>query len=152
MGCAHYLSTQIDRQMKSILIFLFISFCSGTSWCQSDSTKLGIPKMIHINTTGILQSYESINSGFLDNTFIVLSLVSPDMFDKWNYDSLKSNYSKKSVLIIVARQDSATKTKFVMSFYKNWVASGSKQKAYNQAIEEMGPNAEIKHALILNEK
>jgi len=131
--------------MKGIFTFLFISVCSGTSWCQSDSTEIGAPKLIHISTSG------TIDSVFLDDTFTVLSLVSPEMFDKWNSADLKSKYGKKSVLIIVARQDSDTKTKFVTCFYQNWLSSGSKQRAYERAIEEIGPNAEIKHVLILNE-
>ncbi len=131
--------------MKRTFTFLFISVCSGTSWCQSDSTEYGAPKIFHISTIG------TIDSIFLDGTFTVLSLVSPDMFDKWNSNDLKRKYGKKSVLIIVARQDSDTKTKFVTCFYQNLLSLGSKQKAYERAIKEVGPNAEIKHILILNE-
>ena len=132
--------------MKGIFTILIISLCSGTSWCQSDSTEIGAPKIFHISTVG------TIDSVFLDDTFTVLSLVSPEMFDKWNSADLERKYDKKSVLIVVASQDSDTKTKFVTSFYRNLASTGSKRKAYKQATKEIGPNGEIKHILILTDK
>ncbi len=132
--------------MKVTFTILYICCNVGISWCQSDSTELGIPKLFHLSTNG------NVDSVFLHNTFTVLSLVSPDMFDKWNADSLKLKYAKKSVLIIVARQDNNTKKKFVTKFYQAWIATGSKQKAYEQATQEIGTNSEIKHILMLNDQ
>jgi hypothetical protein len=130
--------------MKALFTILLLCTC-GVSWCQSDSTGLEAPQMVHISAFG------TIDSVFLNNNFTILSLVSPATFEKWNPDELRSKYGKRSVLIVVARHDSAAKTKFVTCFFQNLVSSGSKQRAYERAIEEVGPNAEIKHILILNE-
>jgi len=131
--------------MKGFLTLIFITLFTETTWCQSDSTDIGAPKFLHISTIGTIDSV-----GFLDDTFTILSLVSPEMFDNWNSTDLKSKYSKKSVLLVVARQDSDIKTKFVITFYKNLLSSNSKQRVYKRTVKEIGSNEEIKHILILN--
>lgn len=82
----------------------------------------------------------------------VVPVPPEEMFDNWNLADLKRKYNQKCVLLVVARKDSDTKTKFVTSFYRNLVTTGSKRKAYKQATREIGSNTEIKHILILPDK
>jgi hypothetical protein len=129
--------------MKATFIFLVISICSTVCRCQTDSTEIGEPKLFHLSTIGTI---DSVGLGY---NFTVLSLVSAEMYDKWNSAELKKKYDKKSVLIVVARQDSKVKTKFIVSFYQNWISTGSKRRAYKRAIQQIDNDEEIKHILIL---
>ena len=130
--------------MKKVHAFLLILVYPTIAWCQSDSTMVAAPGIFHLSAVG------TIDSAFLGGKFTVRSMVSPESFDQWNTAELKRMYEKGSVLIVVARQDNDKKTKFVLSFYRHWLNTGSKQRAYELAIEEAG-SPEIKHLLILNE-
>ncbi len=130
-------------------LFTVFGFCFlfYPSWSQSDSTQIGKPTIVHIST----QALGTIDSILLDVDFTVLSLVSTDLFDNWNEPELRVKFGKKAVLIVVARQDNEQKTKFVTSFYRNLLSTGSKQAAYDLAIKEIDGTVVIKYLLILNE-
>ena len=134
--------------MKGIFILLGIYFSFTTCWSQSDSTQPGKPNVIHLNAL----AFGTIDSlTFNDNPFTILSLVSVELFDDWDPDKFESKFGKNGALIVVAREDNEQKTKFVTCFSKHWLATGSKKRGYELAIEEVGTSAEIKHVLILKE-
>jgi hypothetical protein len=134
--------------MKVPFIVFVICFCFNTSWSQSDdSIKTDNPKILQIGADGL----STIDSLSLTADFTVFSLVSIELYNNWDEAELKRNFGRKSGLIVVSRTDSDNKTRFVTSFYRNWLNTGSKKKGYELTIKEMGSDTDIKHLLILNE-
>lgn len=84
---------------------------------------------------------ESMDLNMEGMELFCLSLVSADMYDNFKRDIRKiaSNplYNSQYILVAVARKDDTQKTRFMLDFYKNWLATGDFRLSYKKTLKDI---------------